>query len=132
MDAGVIAALGGSVLIKNSNFTNNFATDRGGVVLLSETSTILTNVVIRDSHTMHSSAFRGGSIYASASTLLLDGVHCHNSTGSEGYFLYLSTCETTIIKSHFSDGVGADGIVVKSQPSIFYMTESSIVSSKYV
>jgi hypothetical protein len=130
VDAGVLAVLGGAVLIEDTAFERNFASHRGGSIVLSEAAAALTRVSIRHSHTLGSSALMGGSLYASSSTLRIEAMDCRNSTGSEGYFLYLTKCQTTVLRSRFSGGTGADGIAVTTKTSLFRMLSSSIEQSR--
>ena len=129
VDGGGIAIIGGSVHITDSSFENNYASNRGGAMVLYDVVAKVRETSVLHSQTQKSTAFRGGSIFATSSDLLFDTLLCQNSTGSDGYFMYLSTCITTIIRSDFIEGSGISGIVVKSKGSVLDMVDSHVSKS---
>lgn len=129
-DGGGISAIGSEVVVADSFFDNNYATNRGGTLILSTANMVMSNTSLTSSRTGSSAAFRGGSVFASSSTLRFSGLVCRNSSGSEGHFMYLTESETTIEDAVFIGGKGAIGIVVKSQWSVLNLTSSEMSLSR--
>ena len=106
---GAFIQLGGYLLLNDSNFTNNKATESGGAVYLSYTDSVIYNCIF-DSNIVVDLQNRypyGGAIYSDCNELIINSSKFINNSAFRGNAIYSCDSYYDIFDSTFKDNTNA-------------------------
>jgi predicted outer membrane repeat protein len=133
LEAGaVFVSSSDSIDIHNSSFYMNGAGSRGGSLIVTSSGVSISDVTVTNSSVPTASTYEGGAMYAESSIIDLRQTDFTNITGSDGFFLYLVSCDATLQDVTFQFGGGVDGIVVVGANSQLIMNFVRITGSRSV